>query len=184
MFGYQRTMIVKETFINHGAVPLKVEYGEVETKKELSAETLNEVKWELWNYGLVVVDDRSAMIIDNIKKEIDDLIFHSKTEHGITLPTQLKSKVSQDNNFLGRLFCTVKGMAIEKYFLLRKIDCIKECLVCKEMTLNDIASKLGFASPSSLSYHFKMETGLAPGNFRKLCKRKHKFNHQFENYVN
>lgn len=184
MFGYQRIMVVKETFSNHGAVPLKVECGEVETRKELSAETLNEVKWELWNYGLVVVDDKLATIINKIKKEIDDLIFDSGTEQKTRLPAQLKSNINPDYNFLGRLFCNVKGMSIEKYFLLRKIDCIKECLVCKEMTLNDIASKLGFAGPSGLSYHFKMETGLTPGNFRNLCKRNHKFNHQFENYVN
>jgi AraC-like DNA-binding protein len=45
---------------------------------------------------------------------------------------------------------------------------VKEWLVYDEMTLNEIADKLGYSSVQHLSGQFRKVTGLTPTHFKKI----------------
>jgi AraC-like DNA-binding protein len=45
---------------------------------------------------------------------------------------------------------------------------VKEWLVYGELTLSEIAWKLGYSSVAHLSAQFKRITGLTPSNFKKI----------------
>ena len=62
----------------------------------------------------------------------------------------------------------MEGITIEQYFILQKIEKVKELLVYGEMNLSEIAFNLGYSSVAHLSAQFKKVTGLTPGNFKKL----------------
>jgi AraC family transcriptional regulator len=63
---------------------------------------------------------------------------------------------------------SVEGITIEQYFILQKIEKVKEWLVYNELTLSEIAWKLGYSSVAHLSSQFKRITGLTPSQLKKL----------------
>jgi AraC-type DNA-binding domain-containing proteins len=63
------------------------------------------------------------------------------------------------------------GSTIEKYYLVQKIEKVKELLVYNDLILTDIAYKLHYSSVAHLSNQFKKMTGLTPSHCRNL---KHK----------
>jgi len=56
-------------------------------------------------------------------------------------------------------------MTIEQYFILLKIEKVKDWLAYDELTLSEIAWKLGYSSTAHLSAQFKKNTGLNPQPF-------------------
>ncbi|MBN1415621.1 MAG: helix-turn-helix transcriptional regulator [Bacteroidales bacterium] len=57
---------------------------------------------------------------------------------------------------------------IEQYYLMHKIEKVKELLVYDQLTLTEIAWKLHYSSVSHLSNQFKKMTGLTPTQFKNL----------------
>jgi len=54
-----------------------------------------------------------------------------------------------------------------KFFILQKIEKVKEWIAYDELTLSEIAWKLGYSSVAHLSAQFKKITGLTPSHFKK-----------------
>jgi AraC-like DNA-binding protein len=80
----------------------------------------------------------------------------------------LAEKLDYDYNSLSNLFSELEGITIEKYFILHKIERVKELLVYDELSLKEIAFLLNYSSLPHLSAQFKSVTGFAPRKFRKL----------------
>jgi len=49
---------------------------------------------------------------------------------------------------------------------------VKELLTYDELTLSEIAYKMGYSSSAYLSSQFKKVTGLTPGHFKKIKEQK------------
>jgi AraC family transcriptional regulator len=62
----------------------------------------------------------------------------------------------------------VEGITIEQFFILQKIEKVKELLFYKEFTLCEIAWKLGYSSVQHLSSQFKKVTGLTPTQMKAM----------------
>ena len=73
-----------------------------------------------------------------------------------------------DYSALSHIFSASVGLTIEKYAILQKIEKVKELLSYDELTVSEIAFKLGYSSVAHLSSQFKKETGITPGQFKKL----------------
>jgi len=84
------------------------------------------------------------------------------------LSSYLSSHLHKEYNYLSNLFSSVEGITIEHYFILQKIEKAKEFLFYDELTLSEIAWKMGYSSTAHLSAQFKKITGLTPGQFKKL----------------
>jgi AraC-like DNA-binding protein len=72
------------------------------------------------------------------------------------------------------LFSEVEGITIEQFFIQQKIEKVKEWLVYDELTLSEIAWKLGYSSVAHLSSQFKKVTGLTPSHFKNIGGRQRK----------
>jgi AraC-like DNA-binding protein len=66
----------------------------------------------------------------------------------------------------------VEGTTIEKYFIVHKIEKVKELLVYDELTLSEIADRLSYSSVAYLSNQFKKITGLTPSYFKSQKEHK------------
>jgi AraC family transcriptional regulator len=64
------------------------------------------------------------------------------------------------------LFSEVEGLTLEQFFILQKIEKVKEWLAYNELTLSEIAFRLGYSSVAYLSSQFKKVTGLTPSAFK------------------
>lgn len=143
-----------------------VELGEVELLKDPGAETLRDLQLSLEQLGFEIIDDRKSQLIERIKNLVVHLVHHSDELIDVNLSTYLSSQLHYEYNYLSNLFSEVEGTTIEKYFITQKIEKVKELLKYNELTLSQIADKLGYSSVGYLSTQFKQQTGLTPSFYK------------------
>jgi len=160
---------VTAIFQESGADIKAVRLGSVEANKELSKDQIGIIRQNLLTEGFELLDDQKAKLIEQIKNEIVNLVHYSDLdEMKVNLSTHLSNKLHKDYNYLSNLFSSVETTTIEQYFILQKIEKVKELLVYGELSLSEIAYKLGYSSVAHLSNQFKKITGSAPSEFKKL----------------
>lgn len=165
-------MVVKLELEKAGLKPLTVELGEVEMEDDLSKEQLLQLDTKLKALGFELIDDKKSQTIEKIKNAIVTLIHHSNQDLKTNLSVFITSQLHQDYNYLSNLFSEVEGTTIEKYFITHKIEKVKELLVYDELSLSEIADRLGYSSVAYLSNQFKKITGLTPSFFKSLKENK------------
>jgi len=163
---------VQKVFVDNGYELTAISLGEVDTMQTLDKKHETRINEELKRLGFEIIDDRKSRIIEKIKNLIVDLIHHSKDRVTVNISDYLTSQMNYEYNYLSNLFSEVEGNTIEKYFISQKIEKIKELLIYDELTLNEIAFKLGYSSAAYLSTQFKKVTGLTPGYFKTIKSNK------------
>lgn len=165
-------MAVQKVFSDEGITPTNVTLGEVELDKEPSASDIAKLDTSLKKLGFEIIDDRKSRIIERIKNLIITAVHHSDSLLNMNLSTYLSTEMNYEYNYLSNLFSEVEGNTIEKFFISQKIEKIKELLIYDELTLSQIAFKLGYSSVAYLSTQFKKITGLTPGHFKTIKANK------------
>jgi AraC-like DNA-binding protein len=167
-------MVVKSELEKLGLDPLTVQLGEVELKKDISAEELTVFKNRLDELGFELIDDSKSKLIEKIKLLVIQLIHHGEGQLNQNYSEFIASKLNKEYNYLSHLFSEVEGTTIEKYIINQKIERVKELLVYNELTLSEIADSLGYSSVAHLSGQFRKVTGLTPSYFKKLKENRRK----------
>lgn len=165
-------MVVKETLAKLGLNYTVVKLGEAEIMETVTAELHDQIKSELLNSGLELMDDKKSVLIQKIKNVIIDLVHYSEEPLKIKLSEFLSQKLNHDYTYLANLFSEVQGVTIEKFFIAHKIERVKELLVYDELNLTEIASIMHYSSVAHLSAQFKKVTGLTPSHFKHLKNRR------------
>lgn len=165
-------MVVKSELEKFGLTLLSVELGEVEIKETISDIQKKDIGDHLKTFGFELIDDKKARTIDKIKTLIIDLVHHKNNELQTNLSDYLAAQLHQDYNSLSNLFSEVENTTIEKYFILQKIEKVKELLIYDEMNLSEIAFMLQYSSVGHLSNQFKKITGFSPTFFKQLKNKK------------
>lgn len=160
---------VRQEFENQGLHPEKVSLGEVTIKEnELSPDQQQQLDSALKNLGFERIDDRKARLIEGIKNKIIQLIHHSdKVNLKVNWSSLLSDEMHYEYNYLSNLFSSVEGITLEQYIIRQKIEKVKELLFYDELTLSEIADKLGYSSVAHLSAQFKKITGFTPSELKK-----------------
>ncbi len=154
----------------------KIELGEVvitSTKKKFQ---LDKIKKSLEENGFELIGSRNANIIERVKILIIKLIHHNSTENqsDINLHNEIIKEAGLSYQYVSSLFSSMEGITIEKFIIHQKIEKVKELIVYDELTLSEIAYRLGYSSVQHLSNQFKKVTGLSPSYFKKLKSKKRK----------
>ena len=161
--------VVAAIFVQTGISPVSVELGIVKLKAELNDEQRSGIKTLLEKEGFELLDDQRAKLIDDIKRIIIELVHYGKMDEMDTnLSQYLADKLHKDYQYLSSLFSSIENSTIEQYFILQKIEKVKEWLVYDEFTLSEIAFKLGYSSVAHLSGQFKKVTGFTASEFKQL----------------
>jgi AraC-like DNA-binding protein len=167
-------MAVKAILENIGLHPTHIGLGEVELDEDDISEIKSELKQQLQSIGFDLLDDKNSKIIERIKNLITDIIQTKNNQLNITLSDFLSSELNRDYSQLSNLFSEVEGITIEKYYILQKIEKVKELLIYDELSLSEIAFQLNYSSVAYLSNQFKKVTGLTPSHFKNLKENKRK----------
>ncbi len=167
-------MVVENEFQKLGYTPVKVQLGEVEVGAELTVEEITDIDEHLKKFGFEIIDDAKSRMIEKIKNLIIQLIHHSNEEIKENYSTYIESHLNKDYNYLSNLFSDIEGTTIEKYIINQKIEKVKELLVYDELTLSEIAYKLGYSNVAHLSAQFRKVTGLTPTHFKQIKENKRK----------
>lgn len=167
-------MVVKDELVKFGLHSSSVELGEVEITEELSKTQKNRLNEIMEGLGFELIDDKKSKLIEKIKTTIVSLVHHAGDNLKTTLSEHISRKLLHDYNYLSNLFSEVEGTTIEKYFIAQKIEKAKELLKYDELSLSQIADRLGYSSVAYLSSQFKKQTGLTPTFYKSLRKSNRK----------
>lgn len=151
-----------------------LDLGEVNLLKILSAQKKALLQVGLHKSGLVLMDDKNSMIVEKIKNIVVEMVHYSDEMPKVNFSVYLSEKLNRDYHSLSELFSRTKGITIEQYIILHKIERAKELLMYDELTLSEIAFKMHYSSVAHLSNQFKKMTGLTPSFFKSLNRKNRK----------
>lgn len=142
-----------------------VELGSIHGADIAGKESL--IKKELEQLGFEWIDSKLSKTIEKIKTLIIDKIHHSEVDLENNWSEFLQEEINYEYKYLSGLFSSIEGITLEQYIILQKIERVKELLFYDNLTLSEIAFKLGYSSVSHLSSQFKHVTGMSPSQMKK-----------------
>lgn len=151
-----------------------VALGEVEVDDETNKEKIEQLGVNLKTLGFEVLDDSKQQLIEKIKNAIIKRVHYNEEDNQYNFSAVLSEKLHRDYSYLSSLFSEVEGITIEKYIINQKIEKVKELIIYDQLSLSEIAYKVGYSSVAHLSAQFKKVTGLTPSHFKKVGENKRK----------
>jgi YesN/AraC family two-component response regulator len=173
MVSLRCKMVVKEELKKLGLHFVVVDLGEIEIMEDLTDLQREALKSALLNSGLELMDDKKAVLIEKIRNVIIEMVHYSDELPKINYSDYIGEKLKYDYTYLSNLFSEVKGITIQQFIIIHKIERVKELLLYDEMSLTGISYILQYSSVAHLSNQFKKITGLTPSAFKQL-KIKHR----------
>ena len=169
MFCRRCISTVEELFGQAGIPVSSVTLGEVMvTIDVLDDDRLEKLGQLLLENGFELVNDRKSRLLEQIKATVIDIIHHQDHyELKINWSSYLSERLNCDYNYLSNIFSAVNGITLERYIIRQKIEKIKEYLFYDELSLKEIAYKLGYSNQAHVSSQFKKMTGLTPSQYKK-----------------
>ncbi|WP_188439473.1 helix-turn-helix domain-containing protein [Belliella aquatica] len=168
MVSLRCKMVVKEELCCLGIDYNQVELGTVELAEPISQEQREQLNKNLLKSGLELMDDKKSILIERIKNSIIEIIHYSDEMPKENFSIHLSQKLGYDYTYLSNIFTEVKGLTIQQYIIIHKIEKVKELLLYDELNLSEIAYKLHYSSVAHLSSQFKKVTGVTPSFFKQL----------------
>lgn len=163
---------VDSIFNNLGIDVSQISLGEVETKNHLSDNTLRTLDLKLKSIGFEIVQGATQKLIEKIKTLVIQKVSEEDLPDDFVLSQFLSSALHRDYSALSKLFSQNENVTLEHYFILQKIEKVKELLLYRERNLTEISQKLGYKSVQHLSAQFRKITGFSPTQFLNSKERK------------
>ena len=161
-------IVVKQELEKLKLLSALVSMGEVELMKPATDKQLQSLNERLTGLGFELLDNQKQKQIEKIKNHLIRKVQSGEVEEHFSITNFLSKLLSKDYSYISRLFSEVEGITIEHFFILQKIEKVKELLVYGEINLSEISYKLGYSSVAHLSAQFKKVTGLTPSHFKKI----------------
>jgi AraC family transcriptional regulator len=156
--------ILKDSDLSYHEVRL----GEVDSKNDPTPQQIQQLNADLQKVGFEILDDQKKRQIEKVKSILIQIVQSGDIKEHISLGETLSKKLNKEYTQISRLFSEVEGITIEQFFILQKIEKVKEWLTYEELTLSEIAWKLGYSSVAHLSAQFKKVTGQTPSQFKTM----------------
>lgn len=168
-------MVVEDILKQVDIVPIAVNMGEVILQEPLDDARKEDLKNRLESVGFELIDNKKIRLIEKIKNAIIKLVRQDNNDlKSNNLSDYIVEEVNLDYTYVSNLFSEIENTTIEKYFILQKIERVKELLVYDELSLSQIAFLLNYSSTAHLSTQFKKITGLTPSHFKQIKENKRK----------
>ena len=155
---------VKNILESEGVTVKSISLGDAETEEELTDELRLSVARKLQDMGFELLDDPRSQLVEQIRIAV--LKWVRMNEERPKLSDYLADNLKKDYSTLSKLFSEVRGITIERFAIIHRIEYAKELLCYSQLSTSEIAYKLGYSSPAHLSSQFKQVTGMTPKEFR------------------
>ncbi|WOK04192.1 helix-turn-helix domain-containing protein [Imperialibacter roseus] len=172
MVSIRCKMAVKEVLREMGLHFIVVDLGEVDVMEELTGDQQDELKAGLLRIGLELMEDKRAILIEKIKNIITEMIHSTDEAPKVNYSDYISEKLDYDYTYLSNIFSEVKGITIQQFIIIHKVERIKELIIYDELNITEIAWKMGYSSVAHLSNQFKKVTGLSPSHFKQLKSKR------------
>lgn len=174
MVSLRCKMMVKEELKKLGIHYAIVDLGIVDLLQDITEEQRAAFKTNLLASGLELLEDQKSILIERIKNIITEMIHYSDELPEVNYSEYISKKTGHDYTYLSNIFSEVKGITIQQFIIMHKIERVKELLLYDELNLTEISYKLHYSSVAHLSNQFKKVTGLSPSFYKKLKEKRRK----------
>lgn len=161
-------MAVRTLLERRGIAPCGVELGLARLPRALTEEERDDIRRDLEAIGFELLEDRRRQLVDRMRSAVIELVRSLDGPPSENLSDYLVRRLGHDYAALSRLFSEEVGTTLEKYLIAQKIERAKELLADGQLSLAEIADRLGYSSGAYLSAQFKRVAGMTPSEFRRL----------------
>lgn len=172
MVSLRCKMKVKEELKKLGIWYVVVELGMIEILEDITEKQHDLLKERLHKSGLELLDDKRSILVESIKNVITNMVHYSDELPEVNYSDFISEKLNYDYTYLANVFSEVKGITIQQYIIINKIERVKELLIYDELSLTEIAYRLHYSSVSHLSNQFKKITGLTPSFYKSIAEKR------------
>ncbi|MEQ8925055.1 MAG: AraC family transcriptional regulator [Fulvivirga sp.] len=172
MVSHRCKMIVAQELEKLSIQMKTIDLGVIEISDSTSQSQLEQLKTNLLLSGLELLDNKKSILIEKIKVVIIEMIHYSDLEPKVNYSDYISKKLGYDYTYLSNIFSEVKGITIQQFIIINKIEKVKELLIYDELNLTEISYMLHYSSVAHLSNQFKKITGLSPTFFKQLKKKR------------
>lgn len=116
--------------------------------------------------GFELLDDPRSQLVERIRIAVQQWVRMEKERPKMS--DFLSRQLNKDYSTLSKLFSEVRGVTIERFAIVHRIEYAKELLCYSQLATSEIAYTLGYSSPAHLSSQFKQVTGMTPKEFRAM----------------
>ena len=164
--------IVEQELKAIGVTVLKIRLGHVTIQKpnDLPEGVIED---QLKNFEFEVLRQQDYIILEEIKLGALAYLQLVEKERNKECPEKpkplsryLSERIEKSYSFITSLFSRHENRTVEQYYILLRIERVKEMLDDGEFSLSRIASKLGYSSINHLSSQFKKITGLSVSEYK------------------
>jgi YesN/AraC family two-component response regulator len=166
-------VVVREALTKLKLHPVKVELGEAEIKENIDNEDKVKLNSIIRKVGLEVVEQKSGILVEKIKKHVLEYV-HASKHPNMNLSDYLAKKLNYDYNYLSNIFSDTEATTITHYMNSIKMERAKEMIMFEDLTLSEIAERLNYSNLSHFSTNFKKIAGLPPSHFKRLKEKRRK----------
>ena len=159
---------VKDILVLEGLTVNSISLGDAEIEEELTDEQRLSLARKLHDIGFELLDDPRSLLVEQIRIAVQQWV-RMPVERP-KLSDYLSRHLNKDYSTMSKLFSEVRGITIERFSILHRIEYVKELLCYSQLSTSEIAYRLGYSSPAHLSSQFKQVTGMTPTEFRELEK--------------
>ena len=159
---------LKKLGLRHGAVDL----GTVDVTSTISEEQHRQLKRNLLAVGLEVLENKKSILVERIVNVITQMIHDTDDLPQMNYSAVISEKLDYDYTYLSKLFSEMRGITLQKFIIIRKVEKIKELLLYKELNLTEISQRLHYSSVGHLSNQFKKVTGFSPSLYQQLNQKR------------
>ena len=148
-----------------------ISLGEINLKNDLAQNDFQILNNDLKEIGFEIIEDEKQMTVNQIKNLLLEYLAESTP---YKLSNFLSERLEANYNLLSQTFAIAENTTIEKYFILLRIEKVKEHLSYND-SLKEIANKFNFSSTAHLSKQFKEVVGISASEYKnqKSKLRKH-----------
>lgn len=159
---------VKDILVSEGLTVNSISLGDAEIEEGLTDEQRLFLARKLHDIGFELLDDPRSLLVEQIRIAVQQWV-RMPVERP-KLSDYLSRHLNKDYSTMSKLFSEVRGITIERFSILHRIEYVKELLCYSQLSTSEIAYRLGYSSPAHLSSQFKQVTGMTPKEFRELEK--------------
>ena len=168
MVSLRCKMMAKAELKKLGLHFIVVDLGEIDIMENLTRAEMAQLKMALLNLGLELMDDKKAILIEKIKNVVIEMVHYTDELPKMNYSDYIAEKLNHDYTYLSNIFSEVRGMTIQQFIIIHKVERIKELIIYDELNITEIAHKMNYSSVAHLSNQFKKITGLTPSHFKNL----------------
>ncbi|SFR51506.1 MULTISPECIES: helix-turn-helix domain-containing protein [Maribacter] len=144
--------------------------GTIKLPENLSDEKLKSISEELEGFGIKIQTKENRDIVEEIKIYIKKMVYEGDIRN-VKISESLSNQLGFSYPYLSNLFSSKTFTSIENFYILVRIEKVKELVLLDNTSLSEIAHDLNFSSVPHLSNQFKKVTGLTITQYLKFRKK-------------